>query len=319
MNVALIGYGYFGPNIFKNLEKFDFIKTVTVCDTCEPSLSKVESAVKKVKKTQDINEILNNKEIEIVFIATPIHTHFDIVKLCLTHKKHVFVEKPAALSLNEVFELSSLSERQNVFINVDHTFIYTPEVNLFKDIIKFDILGKIRYYSSQRVNLGPFLTKAGVIDDLACHDISILNYLFNNEKLESVSAIGISPRYENVWDDARIIINYKASFRAFIHVSWLCPTKRRETVIAGSKSIIHYDSAEPQRPPVLTDIETKKTKEITHITNLGEPLEVEINHFFERLKQNKHTLSNIYRETYVVNILDKIKESLASQGETIYF
>ncbi len=315
-HVALIGFGYFGPNIFRVLTQFEEIKTITVCDISADNLKKIPKVHDNITLviTQDYNIVLGDSEIKTVFIATPGNTHFDLTKKALEKGKNVFVEKPIAFTVNEVEELIQIAGQQGLLLHVDHTFVYSSEINFLKQCLQFDVLGEPISYRSIRANLGPFLNNIDVIYDLAVHDLAVIRYLFPTKTIQKVSAVA----HRNIcskYDDADINL-FGVNFSAHIHVSWFYPKKVREIITGGTKAMFHHDSA-TVLPPRIVDL---KGKILTyeHITNLGEPLYVEINHFFECLKNDKKTLSTGTDASYVVEILEAIHKSIEKSGETVY-
>ncbi|TLY37896.1 MAG: Gfo/Idh/MocA family oxidoreductase, partial [Nitrospirae bacterium] len=171
MKVGLIGYGYWGPNLLRNLHETNGVE------------------VKRCEVSADADEILSDPQIDAVVLATPVFTHHALAKRALQAGKHVFVEKPITRTVEEAEELIALAQRKGLVLMVDHTFIYTGAVRRMKEIIEAGDLGELYYFDSVRVNLGPWRHDIDVIWDLAAHDLSILTYLVP-DKPQSVSAEG---------------------------------------------------------------------------------------------------------------------------------
>lgn len=315
MHVALIGIGYFGPNIYRVLTQFKEIEMITICDLSLDNLKKLKiiRPGPEVVTTQDINIILNDKDINVVFVATPGFTHYKIVGQLLDAHKHVFVEKPLAFEPHEADELVRLADKHGSLLHVDHTFIYTPEINFLKQCLQFDVLGSPSSFRSTRANLGPFMSNIDVVYDLAVHDLAIIGYLFPDLKINGVSAVAHKNKADK-YDDADITL-FAKDFSAHIHVSWFYPVKTREIVVGGSKALFHHDSAVSQPPRIVNFNNEILTYE--YITNLGEPLKVEINHFFERLGRGENTLSTGKDALGVVNILKSASLSIEKGGEFV--
>ncbi len=244
MNIGLIGIGYWGPNLFRNLIESKNFKVKYVCDIRKDNLKKINIIGKKIVKTTDYKDLISDKSIDAIFIATPVNTHFKLAKVCLNANKHVFIEKPLSDDKEKCDILIDLAKKKSLSLFVDHTFLYTPAVMEIKKISQKRNFGDLIYYDSTRINLGLIQNDTNVLWDLAVHDISILNFL-KNEKPTNVSCIGhkyISSKPETA---AFLTLKYKTNFIAHINVNWLSPVKIRKTILGGSKKMIVYDDLEP--------------------------------------------------------------------------
>ena len=244
MNIGLIGIGYWGPNLFRNLIESKIFKVKYVCDIRKDNLKKINIIGKKIVKTTDYKDLISDKSIDAIFIATPVNTHFKLAKVCLNANKHVFIEKPLSDDKKKCDILIDLAKKKSLTLFVDHTFLYTPAVMEIKKISQKRNFGELIYYDSTRINLGLIQNDINVLWDLAVHDISILNFL-KNEKPTHVSCIGhkyISSKPETA---AFLTLKYKTNFIAHINVNWLSPVKIRKTILGGSKKMIVYDDLEP--------------------------------------------------------------------------
>lgn len=313
--IALIGLGYFGPNIYRVLTQFKEIEEIVLCDLSLENLKKVKTIVPGpvVSMTQDIETIYLDKDIQCVFVATPGNTHFTLCERLLRARKHIFVEKPLAFNKREAQELINIAANLNRLLHVDHTFVYTPEVNFLKQCLQFNVLGHPSSFRSTRANLGPFMSNIDVVYDLAVHDLAIIKYLFPAVEFHSVSATAHKNKAEKI-DDADITL-FAKGFGAHIHVSWFYPKKVREVIVGGTNGLFHHDSAMNNPPRIVNFDGEILTYE--HITNLGEPLKVEINHFFECLKRGEETLSTGKEAFEVVKILQAASLSIAKSGELV--
>ena len=244
MNVGLIGIGYWGPNLLRNLNENKNFKVKYICDLNSKRLNEINVLDSEIKKTANFNDLLCDMSLDAIFIATPVNTHFQLAKSCLEANKNVFIEKPLSESKKKCKVLIDLAKKNSLVLFVDHTFLYTPAVIEMKNISQKKDFGNLIYYDSSRINLGLIQEDINVLWDLAVHDISILNYL-RNEKPTLVSCVGhkyISSKPETA---AYLTIKYKSNFIAHINVNWLSPVKIRKTILGGSKKMIVYDDLEP--------------------------------------------------------------------------
>ena len=314
MKVLLIGAGFWGAKVLNVLKRFKNIDIV-IFDSNYDAIK--ELIDKNVSIANSLEESIIDPTIEAVFIITPPNTHFEIAKIALENNKHVFVEKPMTLSSLGAAALNSLARDKNKLLHTDNTFIYTPEINFIKQIIDFDFIGKINSFESIRANWGPFKKDIDVVWDLMTHDISILSYIIPKRFiLEGVSATGSSQINHNVIEKAKATLFYSNNFTAYIETSFLHSSKIRKITLNGSKGLLYNDSASAGNEIVI-----KKNND-SHLSTyqthqLSDALFLEINHFFESIKQDKLTLSNGYEGIETIKILEKISESIAKKGEYI--
>ena len=183
VRIGVIGYGYWGPNIVRNLSSLDGCELVAVCDRSPAALKRASKAYPGVQVTTDSGDVLRSPEIDAVAVVTPVWTHFELAKAALENGKHVFVEKPFTSTSAQAEELIELAERKNLRIMVDHTFLFSGAVRKIRQLVDDGTLGPLYYFDSTRVNLGLFQHDVSVVWDLAPHDLSIMDYL-----------IGVDPR-----------------------------------------------------------------------------------------------------------------------------
>src|SRR5882724_7093616 len=186
---GVIGYGYWGPNIVRNLRSLNSAQIVAVCDKSNTALRRVQQAYADVQVTSDAAELLESSDIEAIAVITPVWTHFELAKKALQNGKHVFVEKPFTSTSSQAEELIELAERKNLQIMVDHTFLFTGAVKKIHQLIDDSTLGKLYYYDSTRVNLGLFQHDVNVLWDLAPHDLAIVDYLID-QRPDTIVATG---------------------------------------------------------------------------------------------------------------------------------
>jgi predicted dehydrogenase len=219
---GVIGYGYWGPNIVRNLQGLEGAQLVAICDQNEATLKKVGSTYPGVRVTTNSDDILSAADIDAVAVITPVWTHFDLAKKALLNGKHVFVEKPFTSTAAQAEELVDIAARRKLQIMVDHTFLFTGSVRKIRELMDSGELGKIYYYDSTRVNLGLFQSDVDVLWDLAPHDLSIIDYLVGKPS-EAVVATGESHFNNGLVDVAYMTIYYPDNVIAHINVNWLSP------------------------------------------------------------------------------------------------
>ena len=243
MKVAVIGTGYWGPNLIRNFLAADHVDAVVACDRDAERLAKMRKMFHGIETAEDHAEVIARQDIDIVVIATPVSTHHEIAKTALLAGKHCFIEKPMTASVAEAEELIALAKRNHLKLFVDHTFIYTGAVRKMKEIITSGRLGEIYYFDSVRINLGLFQHDVNVIWDLAPHDLSIMDYLLEQRPI-AVSAVGSCHVGNGLEDIAYLTLEFANNMIAHFHVNWLAPMKIRKTLIGGTKSMIVYDDNE---------------------------------------------------------------------------
>ncbi len=245
IKVGVIGLGYWGPNYLRNFTRYEQYEVVYICDSNIQKLKAVSKIYPYIKAVDNYKEMLNAKTLDLVAIATPPSTHYEIAKNCLNSGRHVLIAKPMATSSIKVMELLKIAKREKLLLHGDLTFLYNPEIREIKNTIKKGQIGKPLYYDSTRTNLGLIQQNVNVLWDLAIHDLSILDYCFGF-KPKSVFAVA-SKHIKNsqMFEMAHITINYANNFIAHIHVSWLSPVKIRTILIGGTQKMIAYDDVDP--------------------------------------------------------------------------
>lgn len=244
IKVAVIGCGYWGPNLIRNFVACAETKLLWACDLDKIRLEKVLSPYPSILQTTDFKEMLADGKVDAVAIATPVHTHFSIAKACLESGKHVLVEKPLASSVSQGSELVNLARENNLQLMSDHTFCYTDAVRKIKEIVEAGTLGELLYFDSVRINLGLFQRDINVVWDLAPHDLSILDFLVEKKPVQ-ISAHGVCHAGNNIENIAYVSLSYPNSFIAHLHVNWLSPVKIRMTIVGGSEKMLVWNDLEP--------------------------------------------------------------------------
>ena len=224
VNIAIIGYGYWGPNLVRNFFSLESVRVLMVADSRQERLNLVSKSFPSIRTTLSAEAVFNDKEVDAVVIATPIHTHYTLASEALLKGKHVLLEKPMTVSVAEADKLIQLATKQERILMVDHTFLYTGSVKKMKELITKGEIGKINYFDSTRINLGLFQPDMNVLWDLAPHDISILRYLVD-EKPYSVNATGKSHTPNRIENVAYMTVNYQSGLIAHFSCSWSLPLR----------------------------------------------------------------------------------------------
>lgn len=243
VNVAIVGYGYWGPNLVRNYLEVPGAAIELVCDERVSQLEKAHARYPSLPVTQSYDEVLQSEEVDAVVLATPISTHYPLARAALEAGKHVFVEKPMTAEAGQAAELVRLAAARSLTLMVGHTFVYSPPVRKVAEYIHAGELGDIYFVATSRVNLGLHQRDVSVVWDLAPHDISILDYWLG-EAPSSVSATGRACVNPELADVAFINLRYPSGVVAEVQVSWLSPVKLRRTVVVGSQKMLVYDDTE---------------------------------------------------------------------------
>jgi len=236
---GVIGYGYWGPNIVRNLQGLDSTRVEMVCDKSAKALARARKAYPSLRTTDDPAEILRSADIDAIAVITPVWTHYELAKMALQNGKHVFIEKPFTSNSAQAEELIELAARKNLKIMVDHTFLFTGAVRKIRELTESGALGDLYYYDSLRVNLGLFQHDVSVIWDLAPHDLAIMDHVIKGEP-EAIVATG-EKHLNGVEDVAFMTIYFPRNIIAHINVNWLSPVKIRTTLIGGQKKMLVWN------------------------------------------------------------------------------
>jgi predicted dehydrogenase len=244
MDMGIVGYGYWGPNVLRNFIRLEGINVRWVCDLKKDRTEIAKKEYPSVQISTRYEDMLGSP-VEAVAISTPLDTHYKLAKIAISKGKHVLIEKPMTSSVEEAEELIYLAERMGVVIMVDHTFVYTGAVRKIKELFDSDELGEILYFDSIRVNLGLFQKDVNVVWDLAPHDLSIIDYLFRGISPRTVSAIGVCHYGNDMENIAYVTLSYPdQNMIAHLNVNWISPVKIRLTLIGSSKKMVVYDDME---------------------------------------------------------------------------
>ena len=332
IRVGLIGDGYWGPNLVRNFNASEGSQVDMVCDMSQQSLKKVRKSYPNMKVTTDSNELIKDPTIDVVAIATPVFTHYELAKKALEEGKNVFVEKPFTYTSAEAEALIELAEKKNLKIMVDHTFLYTGAVRKIKQLVEDHVLGDILYYDSIRVNLGLFQHDINVVWDLAPHDISIMEYVIG-EKPQAVVATGAEHFDRGLEDIAYLTIYFTKNIIAHINVNWLSPVKVRTTLIGGQKKMIVWNDLEPDEKIKIYDkgvqVKTREGKynllvayrsgDIwTPRVEQTEALKLMVDKFIDYISNGGRIINDGIAGMRVVRLLEACNKSLKNKGEMVY-
>jgi len=332
LKVGVVGCGYWGPNLVRNLRQAAGCQLKVLCDSSQPRLAHMQRLHPDMAVTSDFDDLLHDAELDAVVIATPVRCHYPMAKAALSAGKNVFIEKPMARTVAEAEELISLAEREGLTLMVGHTFLFSPAVRRMKEIIDAGDIGEVRYIAARRLNLGLFQKDINVAWDLAPHDISILLHLLD-ELPVSVSCQGNSHVTRGIADVTLMHLAFPNHRCAFIQNSWLDPKKVRQMTVVGSRRMIVYDDTEPLEKLKIYDARVEvpphydSFAEFTYSYHNGdayvpcikqdEPLKLECQHFLDCIRGNGEPLSNGRLGLEVVRILEAADESLCQQGASV--
>jgi predicted dehydrogenase len=332
VGVGVIGYGYWGPNLVRNFANNESSRVVAVSDLDPAKLAVSKRLHPEIVTTSNFQDLLQNSQIDVVAIATPVHTHYDLALAALKAGKHVFVEKPLAPTSDQVRRLIDEADGRNLTLMVDHTFLYTPAVQKIRELLLENALGDIYYYDSIRSSLGLFQSDVNVVWDLAVHDISIIQHILNDQPV-AVSATGSSHVAGSPENMAHITLFFQSSCVAHVSVNWLSPIKVRQTFIGGSRKMIVYDDVEPTEKIKVYDkgITLNGSPDKAHQLRIGyragdmwaphisakEALQTEVEHFVDCLRSGKTPISSGASGLRVVEILEAVSRSIVAQGRPV--
>ena len=328
---GVIGYGYWGPNVVRNLQSITDAEVVAVCDKSSTSRRRVHKNSPGIYVTADAMELVSSPEIDAVAVITPVWTHFELAKAALENGKHVFVEKPFTSNVGQAEQLINLAEQKNLKIMVDYTFLFTGAVRKIKQLLQEGSLGKLYYYDSTRVNLGLFQHDVNVIWDLAPHDLSIMDHLIEQSP-EAVVATG-QTHLNGFEDIAFITLYFPEKIIAHINVNWLSPVKVRTTLVGGEKKMLVWNDLEADEKIKVydkgVDIATREgVYELLVNYRSGdmwapqleqvEALRQELWYFMDCISNNRTPLNDGAAGLRVVKMLEAASTSLSKRGALVY-
>ena len=244
VNVGVIGCGYWGPKLVRNFTRPPNSRVSVVCDVRYERAARVAAEYHVSGTTDRSDNLLKDPDVDLVVVATPSRTHYELAREAIERGKHVLVMKPLTTRSEHAEELCQLAERKGVVLAVDHTFVYTGAVRKMRALIEGGEIGDLYYFDSVRINLGLIQPDVNVLWDLAPHDVAIMDYLLAQEPV-AVSAVGASHGGSPSENIAYLTVRYPGSLIAHMHVNWLAPVKVRSTIVGGSKRMMIYNDMEP--------------------------------------------------------------------------
>lgn len=331
LRVGLIGFGYWGPNLARNFQGHRECELVRICDMSEKRRRFAKETHRNCDLVSDPESITRAADIDVVVIATPVFTHYELAKEALLNGKHVWVEKPMTSTSAQARELTELADSKGLSLIVDHTFIYTGAVQAMKKLIETGELGDLYYFDSVRVNLGIFQHDINVIWDLAPHDLSIMDYLLG-PKVRAVSAHARGHFNTGLEDVAYLTVFYENDLIAHFHLNWISPVKLRRTVVGGSKKMLIWDDLNPDERIKIYDkgmdvrtlegkyriLATPRVGEVySPVINEIEALRSEVAVFVESILESVKLLNDGHAGTRIVDILEATDRSLSENGRVV--
>jgi len=330
-SVALVGFGYWGPNLARNLQKLAGPRWRYLVDASADRRERAAAQFPQVTVTGDLDHVLDDDEVTAVVLATPAATHAPLARRLLEAGKHVMVEKPLALSTDDAVALTRLAEERGLVLMVGHTFEFVPAVRKMKSIIDAGEIGDVLYLHSQRLNLGRIQSDINAFWSIGPHDVSISNYLIGRSP-EWVSARGARYLQESVEDVTFVTVGYPGGVLSHMHVSWLDPTKTRRTTVVGSRQMIVYDDldadarlrvfdkgADRLEPDAYGAWQYRLRDGAMYVPRLElvEPLAEELRHFLECVRTGDRPCTDGWNGVAVVAVLEAVDESLRRHGAEV--
>jgi predicted dehydrogenase len=327
IRTAVIGYGYWGPNLARNVAERPEFELSVLCDRDARQLDTFSLRHPHAETTEDISRVLRDPEIDAVIIATPPKTHYGLAKAALEAGKHTLVEKPLATTSAHAVELAHIAADRGLVLMPGHTFIYSPAVNAVRELIRTDVIGAVHFVTSARLNLGKYQSD-GVVCDLAPHDLSILLYWLEQPVVE-VAVSGSSVFQEGVPETAFMTLRFAEGIAANVQISWLAPRKVRQMVIVGSKRMVQYDDTASDEPVRIYD----RGMDVAAPANFGEhqliyrsgdvvipriepaePLSLELADFAHAIRTGEEPRSSVNLGVEIVAVMEAANASLKMGG-----
>jgi len=329
VSVAVVGCGYWGPNLVRNFFDVPGCRMAAICDLSETRLDNLQRRHPSLRTTTSFEDVLSDDSIDAVAIATPVASHYPLAKRALEAGKHVLLEKPLTPSTEDAEELVRIARERDLRLMVDHTFVYTGAVQRIKQLIDSGEIGNLYYYDSVRINLGLVQHDVSVLWDLASHDLAIMDYLLDTTPI-GVSATG-ARHFNGHADVAYLTVRFPDDLIAHFHVNWLSPVKVRRTLIGGDRRMVLFDDIEPTEKVKLYDRgvqwgenpeEDRRHRLVAY--RLGdmhapaidqtEALKNECQHFIHCIQTGEQPVTDGEAGLRVVRLLEAAERSLANQG-----
>jgi predicted dehydrogenase len=332
IRVAVVGYGYWGPNLVRNFAEQANARVVAVSDRRAERLALVERRYPGIRVTTDASTIIDASDVDAVVIATPVDFHFELAMAALRAGKHVLVEKPIASNSDQAARLVEEAARRRLVLMVDHTFVYTGAVTKIRELVTGGELGEVYYYDSTRVNLGLFQHDVNVLWDLAVHDLSIMDFVLARNPV-AVSATGLAHVPGQPENIAYMTMFFDGPLIAHLHVNWLAPVKVRRTLLGGSRRMVVFDDLETSEKIKVYDkgISVNPSPENVYQMRVGyrtgdmwapkldvtEALAVEAAHFLDCVAGGARPITDGEAGLRVVRLLEAATASMADRGRLV--
>jgi predicted dehydrogenase len=331
LGTAVVGYGYWGPNLVRNVIERADLELRVLCDQDATALHNAQRRHPGLVGDMEFDRVLADPDVEAVVIATPPATHHRLAKRALQAGKHVLVEKPLATTTADARELVEIADAEGLTLMPGHTFVYSPAVNLIKGLIADGSLGETYFVTSSRMNLGKY-QGGGVVNDLAPHDLSILLHWIN-EPIVQVSASACSVFQADVPETAFITLSFAGGATANVQLSWLAPRKVRQMVLVGSRRMVQYDDTASDEPVRVYDrgmdfdhspqsfgeyqLTYRSGEVIIPRVEPAEPLALELEDFARAIRTGEEPKSNAQLGVDIVQALEAANESLSRHGAPV--
>ena len=331
MNFGVIGFGYWGPNVVRNLAALEGSHVHAIADISPTARKRARKAYPGIEVTANPTEVISSPDIDAIAVITPVWTHFELAKATLESGKHLFVEKPFTSTTAQAEELINLAEQKNLKIMVDHTFLFTSAVKKISQLVEDGTLGRLYYYDSTRVNLGLFQHDVNVLWDLAPHDLSIMDYLIEPSP-EAIVATG-QGHLNGHEDVAFITLYFPDKVIAHINVNWLSPVKVRTTLIGGEKRMVVWNDLEADEKIRVYDKGVKINSSegvydllvnyrsgdmwVPHLEQ-AEALHKELSYFVDCVSSGEEPFNNGCAGLRIVKMLEAATVSLNKRGSLVY-
>ena len=330
LRVGVVGLGYWGPNLVRNLHEVEDAEVAWICDRRTEALAKMSKRYPAVACTEDLGEVLDDPSVDAIAIATPVSTHFALASLALRRGKHVFVEKPLAASSAVAVDLVELAAAEQLVLMPGHTVLYSPPVNMIRSLIENGDLGEIYFVSTSRVNLGLHQPDVSVVWDLGPHDFSILRYWLG-ETPAHVSAASRGCIMPGTPDVAFINLEFASGIVAHVELAWLAPSKLRRTTVVGSEKMVVYDDTSNESVRIfdsgvmLPDPSSFGEYALSYRTGSivsphvepSEPLAVELADFCAAIRSGGTPRSSAALGLEVVRMIEAVDDSLGRAGARV--
>lgn len=333
VGVAVVGYGYWGPNLVRNFLDVPGAEVVSICELSETARARARKHVPSVTCTSDYETVLNDDRVDAVVIVTPVSTHSSLALQAFDAGKHVLVSKPIARTSEEAKRMIEEARRRNLVLLVDHTFVYMGAVQKVRELVEAGDFGDLYYFDSVRINLGLFQPDVSVIWDLAVHDLSIVG-AWIPQRPRAVSCIGVAHIDGQPKDQAYLTLLYDNQLVAHVHVNWLSPVKVRHTLLSGSEKMVVFDDLHALEKIKVYDRGITKREDLVGTglvplayrrtgdvwspqLDLTEALRVEAEHFVRCIVENETPRTGGDSGLRVVEILEAADRSMELNGQAV--